>query len=237
MLATSTCIEDPHDDLIAAIREAQKHDRLAQDTIGKLTGTGGTTSTGGTESAAGKWKMSTGVLTMEGRIYVPDSLRTRILERFHDNPESGHFGSTRTLELAARDFFWHGMDGSARKYVAGCRVCHRVKAPRHAKYGTNMPIEPPSRPWEGLTMDFVTDLPESTASGYTGIAVIVDRFTKCGIYLPCRKDIDSPELVRLFFEEVICKHGMPDHVITDRGTQFTSRFWTRVCSHLSVDHC
>ena len=99
-----------------------------------------------------------------------------------------------------------------------------------------MPIRLPSRPWEGLTMDFVTNLPESMASGYTGIAIIVNRFTKCTIYLPCRKDIDSPELARLFFEHVICKHGVPDHVITDRGTQFTSRFWMRVCSHLSVDH-
>ena len=99
-----------------------------------------------------------------------------------------------------------------------------------------MPIELPSRPWEGLTMDFITDLPNSTASGYTEIAVIVDRFTKYATYLPCRKDIDSPELARLFFEHIICKHGMPEHVITDRETQFTSRFWARVCSHLSIDH-
>jgi len=35
-------------------------------------------------------------------------------------------------------------------------------------------LEAPLQPWEGVTMDFVTDLPESTASGYTGIRVIVD---------------------------------------------------------------
>jgi hypothetical protein len=40
----------------------------------------------------------------------------------------------------------------------------------------------------------------------------------------------------LFFEHVICKHGVPDHIITDRGTQFTSRFWKRVCDYLSMDH-
>ena len=85
-------------------------------------------------------------------------------------------------------------------------------------------------------MDFVTDLPESTASGFTGIQVVVDRLTKMGIYLHCRKDIDAPELARMFFEHVICKHGVPDNIITDRGTQFTSRFWTRVCSHMSIDH-
>jgi hypothetical protein len=79
-------------------------------------------------------------------------------------------------------------------------------------------------------------LPESTASGYTGILVIVDRLTKMAIYLPCRKDINLPQLARLFFEHVICKRGVPDNIVTDRGTLFTSRFWNRVWSHLSTDH-
>jgi len=56
------------------------------------------------------------------------------------------------------------------------------------------------------------------------------------IYLLCRKDIDSLELAWLFFEHVIWKRGIPDNIVTDRGTQFTSRFRTRVCSHLSTDH-
>jgi len=71
-------------------------------------------------------------------------------------------------------------------------------------------------------MDFVTDLPESTTSGYTGILVVVDQLTKMVIYLPCWKDIDSPELARMFFEQVICKHGIPDNIVTDRGKEFTS---------------
>ena len=97
-------------------------------------------------------------------------------------------------------------------------------------------------------MDFVTDLPPARGSdsaspddndsdnANTCILVIVDRFTKMTIYLPCRKDIDSPELARLFFENVICMHGVPEHIITDRGTQFTSRAWERVCSHLTINH-
>jgi hypothetical protein len=53
-----------------------------------------------------------------------------------------------------------------------------------------MPLPPPYYPWDGITMDFVTDLPESTKSGYTRILVIVDQLTKMAIYLPCRKDMD-----------------------------------------------
>jgi hypothetical protein len=74
------------------------------------------------------------------------------------------------------------------------------------------------------------------ALGYAKILVIVDQLTKMAIYLPCWKDIDSPELAWLFFEHVICKHGIPDNIVTDRGTQFTSRFSIRVCSHLCTDH-
>jgi len=57
---------------------------------------------------------------------------------------------------------------AAAKYSTESKHLH---TPRH---GINMPFETPSRPWNGVTMDFVTDLPESMASGYTGILIIVD---------------------------------------------------------------
>jgi hypothetical protein len=63
-------------------------------------------------------------------------------------------------------------------------------------------------------------------TAYTGILVVVDRLTKMAIYLPCRKDVDSPELARMFFEEVICKHGVPSNIVTDRGSQFTRLYNT-----------
>jgi len=167
---------------------------------------------------------------------VPAALRSRVTSLFHNNPESGQFGALMTAELVSRDFYWPAMKSEIRKYVAGCELCHRIKALHHASYGLNMPLLPPSRPWEGLTMDFVTNLPESTASGYTGIFVIVDRLTKMTIYLPCRKDINSPELARMFIENVICKSGVRDNITTDRGKEFTSGSWDRVCSRLSINH-
>jgi len=194
----------------------------------------------GTDAAKNdsQWKVVTGVLTYEGRIYVPavDSLRGKVIYLFHDNPESGHFGALKTSELVSRDFYWPVMDSRVRKYVSGCEVCDRIQAPRHARHGINIALWAPSQPWEGVTMDFVTDLPESTASGYIGILVMVDRLTKMAMYLPCRRDIDSPELARIIFEHVTCNGGVPDNIVTDRGTQFTSRFGTWVCSHFITDH-
>ena len=179
-----------------------------------------------------------GGIDLRGRIYVPavDSPCGKVISLFHDNPESGHFGALKTTELVSRDFYCPAMDSHVCKYVSGCIVCHRIKAPRHARHGIKMPLETPTRPSEGITMDFVTYLLVSTASGNSLILIILDRLTKMAIYLQYQKDIDSPELARLLFEHDICKRGVRDIIITDRGTQFTSPFWTQVCSHLSTDH-
>jgi hypothetical protein len=233
----ATVSVEPYNDLMPAVITAQASDPLAADISAKLVDRPMIVGTD-TAKEESQWKVVAGVLTYERRIYVPavDSLHGKVISLFHDNPDSGHFGALKTIELVSRDFNWPVMDSCVRKYVSGCEVCHRIKAPQQARHGINMPLEAPSRPWEGVTMDFVTDLPESTASGYTGIHVIVDRLTKMSIYLPCRKDIDSPELARLFFKHVICKRGVPDNIVTDRSTQFTSRFWTRVYSHWSTHH-
>jgi len=221
---------------MAAIIAAQASDPLAVDISAKLVDR---PMIDGTDTATeeSQWLVVAGVLTYEGKIYVPaiNSLRGKVISLFHNIPESGHFGALETTELVSREFYWPAMDTRVRKYVSGCEVCHRIKAPRHARHGINMPLEIPSRRWEGVTQDFVTDLPQSTASGYTRILVIVDRLTKMAIYLLRRKHFDSPELARLLFEHVICKGSVPDNIVTDRGTQFRSQFRTRVCSHLNTD--
>jgi len=231
-------------DLLPAIKAVQASDSLAADVKRRIVDTRmvgypDLSKAGGPDvPTKEQWKVISGALTYEWRIYVPADalLRNKVISVFHDNPESGHFGALRSAELVSRDFYWPVLDAAIRKFIAGCEVCHRIKAPRHAHHGINMPLPPPLHTWEGITMDFVTDLLKSTNSGFTGIAVIVDRLTTMAIYLPCRKDIDSRELDRMFFEHMICRDGVPDNIITDRGTQFTSQFWTRVCSHLSINY-
>ena len=219
----ATVLVQPSDDLMPAISAGQASDPLAVDVSGKLVDR---PMIDGTETAKeeSQWKVVAGVLTYKGRIYVPatDSLHGKVICHFHGNPESGHFGAFKTTELVSRDFYRPAMDSRIRKYVSGWEVCHRIKAPRHARHGIIMPLKTPSPPQKGVTMDFVTHLPETTASGFPGILVIVDQPKKIAIYLPCRKDIDSPELARCFSEPVICKRGDPDSIVSDHGTQFTS---------------
>ena len=230
LLATlaATTITKSYDDLLRKIKAAQETDFLATEIRPTLVNV--------LTADESQRRSIDGDLTYERRIYVPTALPSRVTSHFHDNHESGHFGALNTAELVSRDLYWPAMESEIRKYVAGCVLCHRIKAPCHAHYALNMPLSPPSRHWKGLTRDLITDLPEAAASGHTGILVIVDHLTKMVINLPWRKDIDSPELAQMFFEHVICKQGVPDNITTDCGQELTSRFWDRVCSHLRINH-
>jgi len=233
----ATISVEPYNNLMPAIITAQASDPSAVDLSANVVDRPMIDGTD-TPKEESHWKGVTGVLTDQGRISVRavDSLRGKVTSLFHVNPESGQFGAPNTTQLVSRDFYWPVMDSRVRKYVSGCEVCHRIKVPWHARHENNLFFETPSWQGEAVTMDFVTDLPESTALSHTGILVIVAWLKKMAIYLPWRKDIDSLELALLFFENLICKRGVLENIVTNCGTQFTSRFWTSVCSHLSTDY-
>ncbi|GJT86431.1 putative reverse transcriptase domain-containing protein [Tanacetum coccineum] len=84
--------------------------------------------------------------------------------------------------------------------------------------------EIPEWKWEKITMDFVSGLPR-TPSGYDSIWVIVDRLTKSAHFLPMKKTDSIEKLAQLYLKEIVCKHGVPTSIISDRDSLFTSRFW------------
>ncbi|GKA16654.1 putative reverse transcriptase domain-containing protein [Tanacetum coccineum] len=75
-----------------------------------------------------------------------------------------------------------------------------------------------------ITWIFVSGLPKNT-SGYDLIWVIVDRLTKSAHFLPMKKTDSIEKLAQLYLKEIVCKHGVPTSIISDRDSLFTSRFW------------
>jgi len=133
-----------YNDPVPAIIAAQAPDPLAVDIPAKLVDW---TIIAGKDTAKenSQCKVVMGVVTYEGRMYVPaiNSLRGKVISLFHDIPESGHFGPLMITELVSRNFYWPVMDMCVGKYVSSSKVCHWIKAPRHARHGINMPLETP----------------------------------------------------------------------------------------------
>jgi hypothetical protein len=81
-------------------------------------------------------------------------------------------------------------------------------------------------------MDFIMDLPKSKS--FDLVFVVVDRLTKMAHFVPCNKTIKGKETAQLFLENVYKYHGLLDDIISDRGTQFTSKFWQSMFKILQV---
>ena len=77
------------------------------------------------------------------------------------------------------------MNDSGSKYVKGCVMC-AISKPGNKKLGLYSPLPFPSCPWERVSMDFVGGLPMSR-KGHDYLYVVVDRFSKMCILMPCKK--------------------------------------------------
>lgn len=72
-------------------------------------------------------------------------------------------------------------------------------------------------------MDFIVELPPS--QGHTVIWTVIDLFSKQAHFLPCKSLPSAHRLARLFVHHIYRLHGVPKRIISDRGVQFTARFW------------
>src|SRR6266516_2204659 len=187
-----------------------------------------------------EWRFDqSGLLRRHNSVFVPalPALRNEILEMVHDDPLSGHFGVQKTLELLARCWWWPGMKKSVKEYVETCFICQRTKVKRHRPYGALHPLPQPSGKWKEITMDFVIDFPPSLdgeGKVFDCLFVVVDRYTKMARYIPVLKSINAEHLADVFLEHIVSQFGTPEGIVSDRGSVFTSTFWSQLCFCLRI---
>jgi hypothetical protein len=72
-------------------------------------------------------------------------------------------------------------------------------------------------------MDFIVRLPRTEAR-YDSIWLIVDRLTKVAHFIPVKTTYSTAKLVELYMSRIVFLHGVPKKIVSDRGSQFTSKF-------------
>jgi IS30 family transposase len=124
------------------------------------------------------------------------------------------------------------MKRDVTEYVALCDTYQRVKAEHQRPAGLLQPLKIPEWKWEEIGMDFIVGLPR-TQAGYDSIWVIVDRFTKVAHFIPVKTTYSGAKLAELYMSRIVCLHGVLRNIVSDRGSQFTSKFWEKL--HESMD--
>jgi transposase InsO family protein len=68
--------------------------------------------------------------------------------------------------------------------------------------------------------------------GYTHILVAIDKFTKWIVYKPIAS-LTSAKAVE-FIQEIMFRFGIPNIIITDLGSNFTSSEFFNLCEQRSI---
>jgi transposase InsO family protein len=174
------------------------------------------------------------------KIWIPEPLRQEIIRHIHEQPTSGHQGIRRTYERIRQNYWYKGLKKDIQKVVKTCHECNLAKAARHKPYGHLQPLPVPTRPWGSIAFDHITKLPGSKEPGseevYDSILVVTDRLTKYGYFIPYKESSDAATLAYHFLRVIAANHGLPDEIISDRGTTFASKFWQALMAQLGVNH-
>lgn len=189
------------DEILKRIKQTNKEDDLVKEAVaaikdGKVPPM---------KSALSDWTLEDDILWYKGRCYIPDDLdlRREIVQRHHDLGPAGHPGKHGTQVAVARHYWWPRLGAFTGKYVEGCAQCQQSKVNTHPTIPPLMPIkaDTDALPFSTVSMDFITDLPES--SGYTALYVVVDHNLSKGIVLiPCTKEETAMSTAKLYHEHV-----------------------------------
>ncbi|RVW82471.1 Transposon Tf2-8 polyprotein [Vitis vinifera] len=132
----------------------------------------------------------------------------------------------RTLALLARSYYWPKMGEDVQTYVKSCLVCQMDKTERKKVVGLLQPLPILERPWENISIDFITGFPK--VRDFKSVFVVVDRFSKYVVFIPVPDACPAEEVARLFFSNVVKHFGLPKDIVSDRDARFTCRFWVEL---------
>ena len=158
----------------------------------------------------------------------------RLIEVIIDHAHTimGHFGQYKTSQYVRRTYWWPSMMTDVETFCKSCGQCQTTKDSPQRPAGLLHSLPIPDRPWQSIGMDFVGPLPQS--KGFDYLFVVIDRLTSMVRLIPTTVKITASQLSWLFVNEVVKLHGVPESIVSDRDTKFTSIFWREIQRILGV---
>ena len=153
------------------------------------------------------------------KIVVPHQIIKLVLELHHDSKFAGHRDFEKTFSSIKSRYFWIHMHRHVKNYCATCHLC-QTKNDLNSSY--RAPLKPISinQPWMLIGIDVAGPLVK-TPNGNSYIILAVDYFSKFCI-AKATQDSTALSTAKFLFDDLICKFGMFQSIISDHGKNFKS---------------
>ncbi|XP_060110490.1 LOW QUALITY PROTEIN: uncharacterized protein K02A2.6-like, partial [Heteronotia binoei] len=156
------------------------------------------------------------------RVVVPPPLRKQVLGALHKT----HPGIVRMKALARSYVWWPGMDEEIEGWVQGCKACQESRPDLPSAPAQSW--EAHRKPWSRLHIDFAGPFQDKY------FFILVDAYTKWFEVIPVASTSMAAAIREL--RRVLCIHGIPDTIVSDNGTAFTSREFRESMQRYLIQH-
>jgi len=173
------------------------------------------------------WDARSELATLDGVIYrgmrivVPPSMRPEMLARIHGS----HMGTVKCKQRAREVMYWPGMSAQIEEKVSNCELCHEY-APKQQKEPL-ISSAVPDLPWQ----EVASDLFHYNNADYV---LSVDYYSKY-IEVSKLKNQSSEETIEAL-KEHFSRQGVPEKLLTDCGTQYTSGEFAKFAEEYGFTH-
>ena len=174
------------------------------------------------------WNRKTELSSLDGcifwnsRVVIPKSCRQQVLQELHD----AHPGISKMKALARSSVWWPGIDSQIEALVKKCDKCQQVRpsppvAPLH-------PWSWPARPWSRIHLDYAGPFLNHM------FLVLIDAHSKWIEVFPVSAATSKITIQHL--RTVFAQFGIPDSIVTDNGTCFTSSEFETFLTNNGIVH-
>src|SRR5579883_1396784 len=154
-----------------------------------------------------------------------------ILYNMHSDPLAGHFAIKGTVRRILERYYWPTVGEDVKNYIRKCDACQRRGKPQ-----VNEPLHPiqVGQPFSRVGIDVVGPLNE-TKNGNKYIITATDYLTKW-VEVRAVRNAKKEDIAQFLWEEIICRHGCPRELLSDRGAAFVSKVVERLLLIIGTTH-
>ena len=162
-----------------------------------------------------------GIIFKGTRMLIPQSMRGVMLQKIHE----GHMGITKCQTRALESLYWPGISMDIKGMVERCPTCIEY-SPAQPKE-TLIPHDIPRYPWQKVGADLfsIKDKNYLVVADYFSLYPEVSTLSKI-----------TTTAVKNVLTSIFSRHGIPEILYTDNGSQFKSEEFEAFAENWEFDH-
>ncbi|XP_058448854.1 uncharacterized protein K02A2.6-like [Malaya genurostris] len=164
-----------------------------------------------------------GCILFGDRLVIPSPHRKRSLHQLH----RGHPGIQRMKAIARSYVYWPTLDSDIVDFVKSCRQC--AMAAKTPQKSAPLPWPKSTKPWQRVHLDYYYGPIDGEY-----YLVVVDSFSKWPEIVQTRS-ITTAATVNIL-RDLFARLGMPETLVSDNGSQFTSAEFQSYCTNNGIEH-